>query len=65
MVWRSACPLSGAKRTWRTVGEDVTLMAAAAGTDDLGSDHPVAGVTDVVKMLLGEGKVKLGQPVPL
>ena len=33
----------------RAVGEDVALMRAAAGADDLGADHAVAGIADVLR----------------
>src|SRR5262245_16825912 len=34
----------------------MTLMAAAAGADDLGANHAVAGVADFAQMAVGEGR---------
>src|SRR5438477_1507923 len=45
----------------RAVGEDMALVTAAAGADDLGSDHTVAGVADRLQMSLGE---RLGEARP-
>ena len=45
----------------RAVGEDVALVRAAAGADDLGADHAVAGVADGLEVPLGEG---LGEARP-
>src|SRR5512145_933129 len=35
----------------RPVGEDVALVSAAAGADDLGADHAVAGVADGAEVI--------------
>src|SRR6478672_9301992 len=45
----------------RAVGEDVALVRAAAGADDLGPDHAVAGVADGREVPLSE---RLGKARP-
>ena len=46
-----AIALSGRRRP---IGEDMSLMRAAARADDLGPDHAVAGVADVFEVTFGE-----------
>src|SRR5690606_18099139 len=45
----------------RAVGEDVALVRTAAGADDLGADHAVAGVADILEMAGGK---RLGEARP-